>query len=390
MKKRISVLLALVSVLAIMIVIYMIYQNQQFKEDATNDIHSVAENDKRNLEKHSPKTWQETITLSAIGDILIHDRVYNDAYNGSTYDFKKMLQPVKDTLLSPDILMANQETLLGGVELGLSSYPTFNSPIEVGEALIDSGVDIVSTANNHTLDRGEKAIQNSIKFYEENNLPYVGHYKDLEDQKTLRILNNKGIKIAYLSYTYGTNGIPVPEGKDYLVNLIDLKVMKEEIDRAKQEADVIVMSIHWGNEYQRYPSDAQRLIADELASYGVDIIFGHHPHVLQPMEWIEKDGHKTFVVYSLGNFLSGQIWDYKDIGGMASIKVTKTVTASGSNIEISEPDFYPTFVTNTYETNRKFSNYKVVPLKDAGAYGLKNAQSTHEEIMNFMFQWLDQ
>lgn len=328
------------------------------------------------------KSFESTINLGAIGDVLIHGRVYNNAVTSDGYDFKPMLKNVKQELKRPDILLANQETVLGGTELGLSSYPSFNSPFEVGDALIDAGVDIVSTANNHTLDRGEQAIMNAINYYERVNLPYVGHFKNNKDKQKLRIINSNGVSVAYLAYTYGTNGIPVPDGKDYLVNLIDKDIMKDEINRAKQKADVVVMSIHWGNEYERYPTNEQKDLAQFLADCGVDIIFGHHSHVLQPMEMLtSNDGRDVFVVYSLGNFLSGQVRDYKDIGGMASINVTKRVDNKGVSIHLEEIAFVPTYVSQLH-------NYSVVPLKNANEFGLLNANSVYNEIMEHMFQWL--
>lgn len=329
------------------------------------------------------KSWKQTAKIGAVGDILIHDWLYEDAFTGSGYDFKPMFQYVKDEMRNADLLLANQETVLGGVELGLSSYPTFNSPQEVGDALIGSGVDIVSTANNHTLDRGERAILNAIAYYERAGLPYVGHFKSESDRHTLRILSANGISFAFLAYTYGTNGIPVPEGKPYLVNLIDLEAMKREIKRARERADVVVMSLHWGNEYQRFPSEEQKKIARELAESGADIIFGHHPHVLQPFEWIKTKGRKVFVAYSLGNFLSGQMWDYKDIGGIVKIQVTKTVDGGGTKIELHSPEFFPTYVSNQH-----LHRYRIVPLKDAGRFGLPDARHKQEEILQHMFQWI--
>lgn len=330
------------------------------------------------------KSFTGKVTLGAIGDILIHDTVYQDAYKDSGYDFKPMLSNVKGLLTEPDLLLANQETILGGVSLGLSGYPMFNSPIEVGDALIDAGIDIVSNANNHTLDKSEKGVLNSIGYMETAGLPYVGSFKDPEDQKTLRVLHKNGISVAFLSYTYGTNGIPVPFGKGHLVNLIDRELMKAEIQRANEQSDIVAMSIHWGNEYQRFPTEDQKSLAQFLVNEGVDIIFGHHPHVLQPMEWLSaEDGRNALVVYSLGNFLSGQMWDYKDIGGMATVEITKHITPEGTTLSLANPAFIPTFVSSSRQ-----SNYRVVPLKEAGKYGLANAEDKYNEIMNHMTQSL--
>lgn len=332
----------------------------------------------------SGKDLTTNLTIGAIGDILIHDWVYEDAQSSSGYDFKPMFKHVKNTLRAPDLLLANQETVLGGVKMGLSSYPMFNSPQEVGDALIDAGVDIVSTANNHSLDKGEKGILSSIKYYEKVGLPYVGFFKDEVDQSKLRIIKKNGVKLAILAYTYGTNGIPVPEGKEYLVNLIDKERMKDEIHKAKEVADVIVMSIHWGNEYQRIPTEDQKQLGQFLVDEGVDIVFGHHPHVLQPMEMIKtKDQRDAFIVYSLGNFISGQMRDYKDIGGMATIEITKKISPQGTKIVLSNPHFSPTYVSNKH-----LKQYRVVALEKAGQLGLENASNQYEEIMDHMNQWL--
>ena len=329
----------------------------------------------------SAKSFVDTITLGAIGDILIHDSVYNDAKTDAGYDFTPMFRDVKSILQKPDLLLANQETILGGTEIGLSSYPLFNSPQEVGDALVDAGIDIVSTANNHSLDKGERGIIASLDYLDKISLPHVGTYRSKQEQETLQILTKNSFKIAYLSYSYGTNGIPIPKGKSYLVNIIDKLAIQEEIQRAKKEADIIVMGIHWGNEYQRYPVTEQKELAKFLVNEGVDIIFGHHPHVLQPMEWIETDnGRKSLVVYSLGNFLSGQNKNDKDIGGMATVDVTKTIDHEGIQIKLSNPDFHSTYVSKVNGTR----NYRIIPLQNAGSFGLIDAEKKYQEIQNHL------
>ncbi|MEO2076140.1 MAG: CapA family protein [Bacillus sp. (in: firmicutes)] len=326
----------------------------------------------------------EKVTIGAIGDILIHDVVYRDAFNGTVYNFNPMFENVKNLLEMPDVLTANQESIVGGTDLGLSGYPRFNSPFEVADTLLHSGVDIVSTANNHSLDKGSKGIQSETAYLERIGLPHVGSFVDIKDQQRLRIINKNGINISFLSYTYGTNGIRVPKGQDFLVNLINRDKMKEEIRRAKKASDIVVMSIHWGNEYQRIPTNAQKDLARFLANEGVDIIFGSHPHVLQPMEWIKTtDGRNVFVVYSLGNFISGQNNHYKDIGGLATIDVTKQITDQGKTIEISNPVFLPTYVSS-----QKNHHFKVVPLQFANTFGLTNAEAKYKEIQQHMYQWL--
>ena len=382
MKKKAIITSGIIISMCVLLAAVLFIQQQNNQVAAEKD-HPTKEHPTR-LQPIMTRTLTEKLTVGGIGDILIHDRVYQDAFNGTHYNFNPIFENVKSILEAPDVLTANQESMLGGIDIGVSSYPMFNSPHEVADALVNTGVDIVSLANNHTLDKGERGILSATDYLNSIGLPHVGSFLNEEDRQKLRILTKNGIKLAFLSYTYGTNGIPVPDGKDFLVNLISRDIMSEEIARAKKEADVVIMSIHWGNEYQRIPTNEQKDLANFLANEGVDIIFGSHPHVLQPMEWIVRaDGRKSFVIYSLGNFISGQVRDYKDIGGMATVEITKHVTETGKRIELSNPTFYPTFVSS--QSNK---NYRVVPLEKAGSFGLQNAEAKYQEIQDHMTQWL--
>ncbi|MFD2046414.1 CapA family protein [Ornithinibacillus salinisoli] len=334
--------------------------------------------------KHPPKLVQE-ITFSAIGDMLIHSPVYNDAKTADGYDFTGMLERVKPFLEDSTISIANQETMIGGEEIGLSSYPTFNSPTELGDALKWAGINVVSLANNHTLDRGEEAIQRAIKHWEKIDMMYTGSYKDEEDRENIRVFETEeGISVAFLSYTYGTNGIPVPVGKDYLVNLIDRELIAMEIEEAKELADVVALSLHFGNEYERMPNDAQKDLVQFVADQGVHIVLGHHPHVLQPLEWVTgESGNKTLVAYSLGNFLSGQDEFYRQIGGILKFSITKTVENGEKLIDIHTPQFVPTYVK--YEN---WKNFEVIPMYQLTESDLLNAQKHYEDMKEHMSQWM--
>lgn len=333
------------------------------------------------------KPTHKEITISAIGDLLYHTSVYEDAKTKEGYDFTPMFSDVEAYLSEATITFANQETMIGGVEHGLSSYPSFNSPKEAGDALKEVGVDVVSIANNHTLDRGEPVIQSSIEHWNQLDMTYVGAYKNQEDKENLRIIETEeGMTVAFLAYTYGTNGIPIPEGKEYLVNLIDKENIKEEIERANKEADATVLSFHFGEEYQPYPSDEQKDLVQFAADHGVHAVIGHHPHVLQPIEWVEgDDGHKTLVIYSLGNFLSGQNEIPRQIGGMFNFTIKQTI--ADDTIEVISPKFLPTFVSYDLVEGKRV-NYNVAPMHKITDEDLPNSKKKYQETVEHMTQWL--
>ncbi|MED3663011.1 CapA family protein [Ureibacillus sp. FSL K6-8385] len=331
-----------------------------------------------------------TASISAVGDVLLHKPVYDDAYIGNNrYDFSKMFQQVKPYLESTDLTIANSESIIGGKEIGLSTYPTFNSPFELGDALKDAGVDVVNMANNHVLDRGERAILNATNHWNELGITYVGCAATKEEAAQIKTITKNNIVFSFLGYTYGTNGIPVPKGKEYYVNYIDLDKMKSDIEKAKEMSDVVVVNIHMGNEYQRQFNQYQDQIAQHLADFGADIVFAHHPHVLQPAKWYTGEkGNQTFVIHSLGNFLSGQDLPFTRIGGIIQLDVKKTVLYDEEGnektlVEILNPQFLPTYVTF-----QNWRNYEIVPLYRLTNEELPNAYGIYEEIKSHMSQYV--
>ncbi|MGN8844661.1 CapA family protein [Niallia sp. HCP3S3_B10] len=371
-KRKIIYMFFLIVVLCILVSVGI----SKFFPSTCKESHSISGRNIHDLAKEENKK----ITIAAIGDILIHDRVYNDAREEDYYNFDKMLANLSSELKKPDLLLANQETIVAGEAIGLSGYPTFNSPHEIADTIKKTGVDIVTTANNHALDRGVEAQKLSINYLNQIGLPHVGTYLNKGDQDKIVVLEKNDVKVAYLAYTYGLNGIPVPKGSEYIVNVIDKEKMSNEIQRAKKVADVIVMAVHWGNEYERFPSNEQKELAQFFIDEGVHIIFGSHPHVLQPIEWLEgKNGQKGLVVYSLGNFLSGQDEEYRDIGGMVTITVNKLQRGNSATITLDQPSFYPTFVASKNE-----SNYIMHPLVTSEEAVDKYGASIYKKIMDHM------
>ena len=292
-----------------------------------------------------------TASMVMVGDALIHGAVYNTYRTGNTYDFKNIFKYTKDIFKSYDLAYYNQETILGGKSLGLSTYPQFNSPQEVGDAFMDAGFDLVSLATNHTLDRmydcGMKTITNSREYWnKQEGVIAAGSYTSKEEREKLQIQEVNGIKYTLLSYTMQTNGLPVPNGKSYVVDVYNKEKVKQDVERYKDKVDVIMVAMHWGNEYQHYPSTNQKSVAKYLASLGVNIIIGAHPHVVQPIDFIDD----TLVIYSLGNFVSAQIGTEKLTGLLASIVIKKEVYHGKTTITIEDVvgDLIYTNKTNKY------------------------------------------
>lgn len=303
---------------------------------------------------------KKTVSLTAVGDILLHGRVYGGLNKKSAYNFSEQLANVKGVLGKTDITMANLESIIAGNEIGLSAFPKFNAPVEIGYTLKDMGVDIVTIANNHVLDRGEEGLLKSIENLEKIGLEYDGAYKSAEDKDRLRIIEKNGLKICFISYTRGTNGEKIPKGKEYLVNSLPktstLRISRKLREIKKEKlADVIIVNLHFGEEYHLNPSRAQKELAASLSDAGADVIIGHHPHVLQPPEWIENSrGTKTFVAYSLGNFFTGQNGLHRQIGASLSLDIIKP-DDKYTGIIIQNPKLDLTFVNR--ESRLRYDMY---------------------------------
>lgn len=296
--------------------------------------------------------YTNKVSLVAVGDSLIHKTIYEAAKNDQSFDFSPMLKEIKPYIKSFDLAFINQETILGGEELGLSTYPCFNSPFELGDALVDAGFNLFSIANNHTLDRGEEAVLNAINFLNNKGVIYSGAV-DNEYKSQHKIFEVNGIKFGFVAYTYGTNGIKHPKEKKYLANVYSDEKAKRDVELMRDKVDIVIVSMHWGDEYQTLPSETQINQAKYLSDLNVDIIIGHHPHVIQPVDMIEnKNGHKTFVIYSLGNFLSDQNGIDKLIGMAISVDIYKKDSTDNIEIDIKNPQARLLYRYKDFENNK--------------------------------------
>lgn len=299
-----------------------------------------------------------TVNIVSLGDIMCHSTNFKAVYNNGSYDFSSYFTDVKDYISNADLSISNLETTFAGEARGYSGYPTFNSPVNLGESLFNIGLDVVSTANNHSLDKGYSGLISTLDELDKIGLSHTGTYRSSEEQNTILTKDVNGIKFAFLSFTYGTNGIPVPNGKEYCINLIDKELIKNQISLAKeQNPDVICVNMHWGLEYKLKQNSEQEDLANFLFENGVDIIFGSHPHVLQPMEkrtitledGSTKDG---FVIYSLGNFMSGQTITNTKNSIILDIQITKH--GINNKISIDSVKYIPIYMLDkgTSSTNR--------------------------------------
>ena len=306
-----------------------------------------------------PEVKESYLTLIAVGDNLIHNTVFRAAKTKNGYDFSSMYTPVQSLIRSADIAFVNQEAPLATDIYAASGYPNFNAPQEVGRDLVKEGFDIVNQANNHAMDKGSKGVLSTVEFWKnQSGVIMTGMYDSEADRDAPKILEKNGIKVGILSYTYGTNGISLPADKPYLVSLIDRNRMKKDIAALRDKCDVLVVSMHWGVEYNLGVTDEQRDLAKFLTGQGADLIIGHHPHVIEPAEWITAaNGNKAFCVYSLGNFISSQQKRVAMLGGMLRVRVKKD---ADQKISLENPGILP-LVTH-YEKNG--TNYKVYPLYD--------------------------
>ena len=309
------------------------------------------------VEVEEPKVTETSLSLIMVGDCLIHGAIYDDAKttNGS-YDFSKMLELVKPIIQSYDLAFYNQESILGGVELGLSSYPRFNAPKEVGDAFLDLGFNLVSLANNHTLDKGKEGIYSSLDYWRnKENIMTAGSYSSEENRITPNIMEKNGITYALLAYTTTTNGLNTFKDEPYLITVYDEELVKADIERLRDKVDLLMVSMHWGEEYTHNPTEEQKIIAEYLASLNVDIIIGHHPHVVQPIDFIGN----TMVIHSLGNFIASQYGINKLTGLMAGVTVKKTTIDDQTTITLEEPTAQLVYIDSKITNYRH--DYKLYP-----------------------------
>ena len=364
MKKKYVILVLIVVIVGLGV--YLLTQNKEKPKENKKETAEV---------KKEPEVKTSKLSLVMVGDGLLHSSVYNDAYKDGVYDFKPQLEYIKPIVQNYDLAFYNQESILGGTSIGLSDYPTFNSPWEFGDAMIDAGFNLVSLANNHTMDRGEKAIINSCEYWKTKDVLTAGSYCSSEEANEIKIKEKNGIKYTLLAYTYGTNGISIPSGKEYLVNLYSDEKAKNDIEKVRDKVDLLIVSMHWGTEYRSEPTEEQQRQANYLSSLGVDIIIGTHPHVIEPITYIND----TLVIYSLGNFISAQSTnnDYNTmVELMTSVDVIKEEKDGQATIKLD--NLNNELLYNYYKKGSRWTDFKVIPFSQMNS----NYNSDYQRLYN--------
>ncbi len=304
-----------------------------------------------------------TITISFIGDLMCHTpQIANAKLVDGTYDFNPSFKEISPFLSAADVTMGNLECTFAGTGRPYGGYPAFNSPDAYLEAIKNSGIDFLCMANNHTMDTGEDGLQRSLKKVRENNFGSTGTFDSQRDRDSIRVLNIKGVNVAVLNYTYGTNGAYPSADKKWMLNVADSALVHDDVLRARAtNADLVLVFYHWGIENKSAPVAKQDSMFHWAVDAGADLVIGSHPHVLEPLAYFKTATNAKLdsgiVAWSLGNFLSNQYWRYTDAGVMLTLSLQKNFTTG--KISLEQTSYFPTWVYRSY--NPALTQHVVLP-----------------------------
>ena len=318
----------------------------------------INETESENIESEIPVYEGPEISIIMVGDMLMHTPVEESAkQEDGTYSYDAIFANTADEIQAADLAIVNQEVIIAGEKYGISGYPAFNAPFELGHDLIEAGFDIICHGTNHALDQGKKGLQSCLSFWEEYypEVPVLGIHGSKDDQDEIYVYEQDGVKIAILNFTYGTNGIPLPSDMPYAVDLLEEEKVVAALQKADELADFTVVCPHWGNEYELGVVSSQKKWTEIFFENGVDLVIGTHPHVIEPVEMIVDDttGQEMLVYYSIGNFCnwtssSGAGIANRMVGGMADIIITKD---EDGNVYIKDYGVEPVVCHLTEGTN---------------------------------------
>lgn len=309
-----------------------------------------------------PEPEDNTVTLMALGDNLIHNTIYWSAEQpDGSYDFTPVYEEIAKVAAEYDLACINQETIYVNDPALYANYPAFGTPTQVGDALAGAGFDVVTHATNHCYDKLDTGIVDTLGFWRENypDMAVLGIHDSQEAADTIRVVEKNGLRLALLNYTYGLN-YSAPANK-YMVDTLIREAVRADLEQAEAQADFTAVFVHWGEEGQTRPTQSQRDWAQFMADNGADLIIGSHPHVLQPLETVtSSSGREVPVFYSLGNFVSHQLTAIEMLGGMASVELTKT----GEGVAVTACELVPTINVIIYRGYSGGFDYRPMLLRN--------------------------
>ena len=387
-RKTIAIVTSVAAALSLVAVGVYLFTN---KDNNDNQVTATTPSPSTTAES-KPQVYRASLFMT--GDALLHEGIWLDASDwgrSTVYNFEPMMGEIAGHAAKYDLAYYNQETILGGTELGLSGYPAFNGPKEFGRDMVNMGFDLVSTATNHSLDMGEAGITSSLEFWDTQNVIHAGTARSKEEADMIKTGEVNGITYAFLSWTYGCNGLQPPVGKEWMVNIYGDGVtytdrrneMLEQIRKADEMADVVIVAAHWGTEYAMEVNADQQELSLAMSEAGADIIVGNHPHVIQPVSWINNG--KTICYYAMGNLVSEQDALENNIGMAGVVDIVKTV--DGDNVEVKVENARADLLYSYHDAG--YANVHVYPFSSLTDAVLPNYQSIYNDYINNVVLSLD-
>ena len=379
--KKGPIIVFFILVIAILAIIIINPFSNKKKDDKKSNNNTNSQQPNNNVVESKDKK----MSIFMVGDVLIHKSVLLDAeLDDGSYDFTDMFTYISPMLKNYDLRYCNQESTIGGKNLGISAYPGFNSPDEIGDNLVEMGFNMVSLANNHSLDKGSQAVSYSNSFWKSKNIIIAGTYDSMAERDTIEIHEKNGIKFAFLSYTTISNaGVP----NDYILNMYSNERASADVNKAKElGAEVIIVAMHWGTEYTNEETYSQQQIAEYLSNLGVNLIIGAHPHVVEPITYIND----TLVIYSLGNFISNQLFLDEDAGTGMYVTTDIVVHEDGKvTFENLDYELILSYADNNTSVADNSRNFKVIPYSKLTDELLPNYKAIQAELEGYVERYME-
>ena len=399
LKEQINSRIGLICSIVVMLLLVLVFHQLDYQliQKPADQAAKEAAKQKEEAEAAAKAPEISTATVVAVGDNLFHDSLIESGKSDSgTWNYDKIYENVKDEIQAADIAMVDQETVFTTDHDAVSGYPSFATPTEVGDALINAGFDVIESATNHIDDYGYDYMAQTLNYWKTSHpdVPVLGIHETEEDANSVKVLEVNGIKISFLDYTYGTNNSGAGEGKEYMIDIFEKDKVASMIQKAKENSDVLIFVAHWGKEMEPMPTEYEKEWATFLMQQGVDVVIGTNPNVLQPYGYLTDDsGHNMLIYYSLGNFVTGQETLKQLLGGMAAFTIQKTVDGDQTSIQIQDATLTPLVMHYSYDT-LEYAPYKLDDYTDALAsahsvrqsigdeFSLENLQTKYDEIMS--------